>query len=111
MSLKLLEEPVLSNIADFLNKSGALEMLKKVRKKDGRLLVLNNTFFFRDRAYIKTNKNKKYLAIPAAATDITNKNVLVLTGPRLNSEYKLISDSDDTIEKTLSLADAIKQEI
>ena len=111
MPIETLVELVISNLTNFLSKSGAAEMLKKVSKREGKLLILNNTFFFRNRKYVKTKKSAKYLAIPAAATDVQENSVIVLTGPRLNSEYKLVSDDDDTIETRIPLSEAIKQEL
>ena len=111
MSRKTLVELVISNLSNFLIKSGAAEILKKVSKREGKLLIMNNTFFFRDKKYVKTKKSTKYLAIPAASTEVKENSVIVLTGPRLNSEYKLISDADDTIETRIPLSEAIKQEL
>jgi hypothetical protein len=111
MSLNTLVELVISNLTNFLKKSGATETLKGIPNREGKLLIVNNSFFFRDSKYIKTNKSAKYLAIPATSTDVQEKNVLVLTGPRLNSEYKLLADSDDTIETKITLSEAINQEL
>jgi len=66
MSTKLLTDAIVANIENFIAQSRIFENTAKVPKKDEKLIVLNNTFFFRERTYIKTTKSEKYLAIPAS---------------------------------------------
>lgn len=111
MSVKRVRDAILSNIESFIKRSSLHDKIAKVRNRDDKLIVLNNTFFFRERTYIKTNKSDKYLAITGSESKLDEKGVYVITGPRFNTEYKLLSATDDSITTKTPLPEAVLGEL
>jgi len=60
METNAITSTILSNMSEFYDKSGLAEVYVRLSPNSGKLVILNNSFFFREKTYIKTNKNEKY---------------------------------------------------
>ena len=101
---------ILDQINGFLQETGldALDNLPK--KPEDKLLLINNSFPFRDRS-IKTNKSSMYLAVPAEITRVSENDVFVIEGKTTTIDYTYISKEDPGIKAQHRLRDAITKEL
>ena len=97
---------ILEQINNFINDNSQLnEAIKKISDSDKKLVVLNNSFLYREK--IKTNKNEKYLAFIPKQLPLTEKDCFVVTGPNLKSDYSIQS----SVASKISLKEAIAEEL
>lgn len=81
---------------------------EKIAKSGQPILVINNSFIFREG--IKTNKNSKYIAVEIDAKGKFDvKTIFIIEGMTINSPFKIIVENPTT-QKT-SIDNAIKNEL
>lgn len=105
----MLIQNVIFNINDFINNSELFKILDKLDKKDEKLVVINNSFLFREK--IKTNKNKKYLAFTPDKIPVNEDNCFIIEGIELKNNYKIVNRNLDKLNYKKSLNDAIDEEV
>ena len=100
---------IVKNINEFIKDVSDLnDTLRNLRDKDNRIIVINNSFLFRDN--IKTNKNVKYLAFYPTSIPVTEENIIVIEGIELKSDYQIIKKDDNRIINIDKLNEALKKE-
>jgi hypothetical protein len=111
MGTQVIIDHILRNINMFIGSSGLKETLDGVKKLDTKLVVPNNSFFFREKTYIKTNKSDKYLAFLYRGMPVQVEDCIVIKGVNLNSDYQILNRGDLKITEQESLIDAVNIEI
>lgn len=79
-----------------------------IKKKNEKIVIINNSFMFRDG--VKTNKNKKYLGFDLSIIPVTTASCFVIEGFDLKSDYKIIPKDDPKILSKSDLETAINEE-
>ena len=90
--------------AEFTNWFGAQSPL------DDDLIVINNSFIYRDKPLIKTTKNQQYLCLKIKDSK-PQQEVFVVKPSDFNSDFKLLSAKSGNLPTTESLGKAIESEL
>ncbi|HQJ33040.1 MAG TPA: hypothetical protein PLO13_06745 [Anaerolineaceae bacterium] len=73
-------------------------------------MIINNSFLFRDQ--FQTNKNPSYLCMMAAnGSDFNIKNLALVDGIQVNSDFKYISKKSKNLPNKQSITTAIEDEL
>lgn len=103
---------IFKNISEYFDKSELGKTYVKLSPTNGKLVVINNSFFFREKTYIKTNKNNNYLALkPSDDGRLGIDNCLVVEGVQLNKNYQVVNDDDARIKDIRPLGQAVESEL
>jgi hypothetical protein len=98
-----------SAVASLAKQAAFTEWVKTDKPKDG-LVLVNNSFIYRDK--LKTNKNSHYLAIPVtAAGEIDTKNLKVVHGTNFNNDFKFLPARARSSVVTEDLSRAVEREL
>jgi hypothetical protein len=100
---------ILDQVNKFINSPEISDSVSKLTDKDKKLVVLNNSFLFREK--IKTKKNEKYLAFIPNNIPVKNENCFVVKGPNLKSNYSIMGLEDKKIKSKEKLEEAISDEL
>ena len=101
---------ILNQINGFMAATGLNDPDKRPTKPENKLLLINNSFPFRDSS-IHTNKSTMYLAVPAELISVGEKDVLIIEGKATNKDYTYISKEDPDIRAQYELRDAVGQQV
>lgn len=77
---------------------------------DGDIVVMNNSFIYRDKSIIKTTKNEQYLCL-RVKDGKPQKKVFVAKGGDINSDFKLLSGKAANLSKVERLDTAARREL
>jgi len=100
---------ILKNINDFIQGSVLKETIPNLKKPDEKIIILNNSFIFRE-ATLKTNKNDKYLAFIPGQGKVDETNCFVITGTELKSDSQIKDINDKNIVRH-KLTETVQQQL
>lgn len=109
MTVKTLSNLIIKNINDFIKDSALKETIPALEKADEKIIILNNSFIFREAA-LKTNKNDKYIAFMPGPDKVDESGCFVVTGPELKSDYQIKNINDNSITRS-ALQEAVNQQL
>ena len=75
------------------------------------LLLINNSFVYRDKRSIKTTKSEKYLAVEVNDQSAISDEILVINGLHINSDWKRIPASQRDQLGEQPIADAVFEQL
>lgn len=101
---------ILDHINNFIDTPELKDFLIKQKDKSNQIIILNNSFLFRE-SKIKTKKNQKYLAFVPDKIPVEKDNCFIVIGPTLNKNYKSMSINSEKISIKISLEESISQEL
>jgi hypothetical protein len=101
-----IEKQIKDNILKFISNPAFFSRIIAEKPKEDDLIVLNNSFFHRQE---ETNKNSKYIAFTLTSRNKL-KELFVIEGFRINSDFKIVSSKATNYTKT-NLLPALKKEL
>jgi len=107
-----IQETILNQVQALNGSSAFLEWKGKelTRFEEDDLVIINNSFLFRDQ--FQTNKNPSYLCMMAAdGSDFNIKNLALVDGIQVNSDFKYISKKSKNLPNKQSITNAIEDEL
>jgi hypothetical protein len=107
-----IQETILNQVQKLNRSSAFLEWKGKelTRFEEDDLVIINNSFLFRDQ--FQTNKNPSYLCMIAAdGSDFNIKNLALVDGIQVNSDFKYISKKSKNLPNKRSITNAIEDEL
>jgi len=107
-----IQETILNQVQALNGSSSFLEWKGKelTRFEEDDLVIINNSFLFRDQ--FQTNKNPSYLCMMAAnGSDFNIKNLALVDGIQVNSDFKYISKKSKNLPNKQSITNAIEDEL
>jgi hypothetical protein len=104
-----LESLVLQQINSFIKEPDIDDILKNTPKLNEKLIIINNSFLFRDN--VDTIKSKKYLAIYPDINPVTNNSCFIIEGFELKKDFILVDRNDKKIKKIVNITQGIQDEI
>jgi hypothetical protein len=107
-----IQETILNQVQALNESSAFLEWKGKelTRFEEDDLVIINNSFLFRDQ--FQTNKNPSYLCMMAAdGSDFKIKNLALVDGIQVNSDFKYISKKSKNLPNKQSITNAIEEEL
>lgn len=75
------------------------------------LIIINNSFIYREKASIKTTKNEYYLSVPVIEGELACHSPIVISGLMINSDWKKIPGSAREELNEIPLAQAVESEL
>ncbi len=103
-----MKDIIVENVNRFIDIPQIKEAIDNLPKKDEIIIVINNSFIFRDN--IRTNKNEKYLAFYPDIKPVTENSCFVVKGPSLKSDYSILKRNDNKITDRETITNAINVE-
>ncbi|MBC8554327.1 MAG: hypothetical protein H8D23_32355 [Candidatus Brocadiales bacterium] len=103
-------ESISQSVSQFVTNKEISSELEGVEFKQGDLLLINNSFIYREKTSIKTTKNDSYLAIPIKGDGTMSEVPIVLAGMNINSDWKRLPESARGDIQELALEDAVENE-
>ena len=98
---------ILKSVSRLRQHLGFAEWLASENSSSGDILLVNNSFVFRD---VKTNKADTYISL--LIKDPPNEpEIAIATGIRFNKDFKRIAAASADFPRTSALADAIKPQL
>ena len=85
--------------------------LEAIRFKPKDLLLLNNSFVWREKASIRTNKSDLYLAIPITNTGRLSRKPKVVAGTKMNKDTKRVTQSEANTLRVVGLKEALAAQL
>ena len=107
-----IQETILNQVQALNESSAFLEWKGKelTRFEEDDLVIINNSFLFRDQ--FQTNKNPSYLCMMVAdGSDFNIKNLALVDGIQVNSDFKYISKKSKNLPNKQSITNAIEDEL
>lgn len=104
-----LESLVLQQINSFIKEPVIDDILKNAPKLNEKLILINNSFLFRDN--VNTIKSKKYLAIYPDINPVTNNSCFIIEGFELKKDFILVDRNDKKIKKIVNITQGLQDEI
>lgn len=89
--------------------SGFVEWLAKQSISKDDVILINNSFVFRED--VKTNKSNSFLALRIVDKQKFDKHTYIVQSANINADFKLAKNHPNTEIKLLSIKDAIKEQI
>jgi hypothetical protein len=104
-------QAVRRNVKEFISQAGISPQDKGLGFKPKDILLINNSFIFREKKTIKTTKSKKYVCVHVTSGSNFSQSPQVATGININSDYRRIPASDTNRLSIVTLKDALKSEL
>ncbi|MEO7803084.1 MAG: hypothetical protein ABIS18_01175 [Actinomycetota bacterium] len=104
------EKLVVSSVTKLRKRIEFKDWLAGQSATDGDLVVLNNSFIYRDKSSIKTRKNSQFIGLKVEAGKLADS-PLVVAVDDFNSDFKLVSAKSENFPKTEGLSSAIIREL
>lgn len=104
-------EFISQSISNLLNNQEIANDLSNVKFVPGDLLLINNSFIFREKTSIKTNKSDQYLAIQIMEDGTFSEIPIVISGLKINSDWKRFPQSVIEDMHELRIENAIENEL
>jgi len=79
--------------------------------ENGDLVVLNNSFVYRDKKLIKTSKNRQYICLTVRGGKVNASKLFIAEPGELNSDFKLFSAQSGNLPKLETLDQALQMEM
>jgi len=102
---------IISKVKKLTDTSAFSEWFKQQNASEGDIIVINNSFIYRDNRLIKTTKNEQYLCIMVKNKMADPNNVYVSKSSEQNSDFKLFSAKSSNLPSLESLNDALQREL
>jgi len=81
------------------------------RAQDGDLVILNNSFIYREREIIKTSKNEQYLCLTVKGGQASTAALFIAKPGEIDSDFKLFSSKSQNLPHRMRLEEAVQQEV
>lgn len=105
------EQAVRRRVNDFISRAGISSQDKALAFKPKDLLLINNSFVFREKRMIKTTKSEKYVCVHVTSGGNFSRSPRVATGISINSDFKRIPARDTNKLSLVTMKDALKSEL
>lgn len=106
-----IEQAVRRRVNAFISRAGISSQDKALAFKPKDLLLINNSFVFREKRTIKTKKSEKYVCVHVTSGGNFSRSPRVATGISINSDFKRIPARDTNKLNLVPLKDALKSEL
>lgn len=105
------EQTVRRSVNDFISQAGISSQDEALAFKPKDLLLINNSFVFREKKTIKTTKSEKYVCVHVTGGGNFSRSPRVATGISINSDFRRIPAKDSNNLNLVALKDALKSEL
>lgn len=99
------------SIKEFISRAGVSPTDKKLAFAPKDILLINNSFVYREKRTIKTTKNDKYVCTHVTGGGNFSPSPRVATGININSDFRRIPSKDTNKLSIVPLKDALKSEL
>jgi hypothetical protein len=106
-----LAKTVRRSVRDFISRAGISQQDEVMLYKPRDLLLINNSFVFREKQTIKTTKSEQYICVHVTSGINFSRSPQVSTGITINSDFRRIPESDTSKLNLVALDDALKSQL
>lgn len=110
MGIEAIMKRIFMSIQYFIQMEQFSNWLQGGNPQDGDLVILNNSFIFRDKSFVKTSKNSQYLSFTVSHGKADLTKIFVTKPGEINSNFKLYSTKSSNFPLPEPLQDALSRE-
>jgi hypothetical protein len=99
------------SIKEFISRAGVSPTDKGLAFAPKDILLINNSFLYREKKTIKTTKNDKYVCTHVTGSGKFSQSPRVATGININSDFRRIPAKDANKLNIVALKDALESEL
>jgi hypothetical protein len=105
------EQLIQRSIQEFISRAGVSPTDKELAFASNDILLINNSFIYREKKTIKTTKNNKYVCTHVTGSGKFSRSPRVATGMNINSDFKRIPAKDANKFDIIALREALESEL